>query len=66
MEFFLNENRFKTSNSFTVSDLVNYLNLVKFPIAIEVNGLFISKNNWKKLNIKNQDEIEIVTIVGGG
>lgn len=66
MEFFLNGKRFKTLDSFTVSDLINYLNLIKYPIAIEINGIFISQNNWKRSKIKNQDEIEIVTIVGGG
>ena len=35
-------------------------------IVIEVNKEIISKNLWSNKNLEENDEIEIVTAVGGG
>ena len=35
-------------------------------IAIEHNGIIISKINYKKKCLKNNDNIEIVHFIGGG
>lgn len=66
IEFCINGRYFQTKNTFTISDLVIYLNLINYPIAIELNEIFISKEQWRTLELKNFDQIEIVTIVGGG
>lgn len=35
-------------------------------IVIELNGKIISKDKYKKIKIKNDDILEILTFVGGG
>jgi thiamine biosynthesis protein ThiS len=35
-------------------------------LVLEYNNLICNKKNWDKIFIKNNDRIEIVTIVGGG
>ena len=35
-------------------------------LVLEHNNSISDKKNWKKIFIKDQDKIEIVTIVGGG
>lgn len=66
MNFFVNHNELKTDSQFTLGELVYYFSLKQFPIAIELNQVFIPKSKWNKIYIKNFDKIEIVTIVGGG
>ena len=66
MIFFVNHNKLKTSNVLNLKDLVKYLNLEFYPIAIELNDIFVPKKNWPIIYVENFDTIEIVTIVGGG
>ena len=47
-------------------DLVTYFNYNDHLLVLEHNNLVQSKKTWKDILIKNQDKIEIVTIVGGG
>ena len=45
------------------------INRFKFPlnkIAIERNNLIIEKTKIKKINLKQNDKIEIVHFIGGG
>tara|TARA_B100000029_G_scaffold47350_1_gene43467 strand:- start:536 stop:754 length:219 start_codon:yes stop_codon:yes gene_type:complete len=45
------------------------INRFKFPlnkIAIERNNLIIEKRKIKKINLKQNDKIEIVHFIGGG
>ena len=49
--------------------LLNLLNHLKIPlkkVAIELNLEIVDKNNLKKINLKNNDKIEIVHFIGGG
>jgi thiamine biosynthesis protein ThiS len=66
MKFFVNDHCFEIFSSFTLLDLINYLNLKDKPIAVERNHLFIEKEKWLETIIQHSDTIEIVTIVGGG
>ena len=50
----------------TLSDLINYFNYNTSLFVLEYNNLICNKKNWNKIFIKNNDKIEIVTIVGGG
>jgi sulfur carrier protein len=49
--------------------LLNLLNHLKIPlkkVAIELNLEIVDKNKIKKINLKNNDKIEIVHFIGGG
>ncbi|MFN7181916.1 MAG: sulfur carrier protein ThiS [Planctomycetota bacterium] len=50
----------------TVENLVEILKLDKDLIAIEINGDIIRKANYKEHILKEGDEIEILTLIGGG
>ena len=50
----------------TVSMLINYLGFNKQVIVIDYNGFILEKGLWKKVLIKNNDSLEILSIAGGG
>ena len=35
-------------------------------IVVELNNLIINSTKWEKVNLKDGDNLEIVSIVGGG
>ena len=49
-----------------MSDLIKILNLPIKKVAIELNREIIDKKTIKKINLKNNDTIEIVHFIGGG
>ena len=64
--FFLNGQKYFTKSELTISDLVKYFNYNTSLFVLEYNSLICNKKNWNQIRIKNNDKIEIVTIVGGG
>jgi thiamine biosynthesis protein ThiS len=64
--FFVNGKKYETYNSFTIDQLLSYFNYKQTLFIIEYNNLICDQKYWPKLEIKNKDKIEIVTIVGGG
>ena len=49
-----------------MSDLINKLKIPIKKVAIELNQEIIDKKNIDKINLKNNDKIEIVHFIGGG
>ncbi|MCH8003248.1 MAG: sulfur carrier protein ThiS [Nanoarchaeota archaeon] len=49
-----------------ISDLLNSLNLKMDTVAIELNKNIVHRQNFNNTILKNDDKLEIVTIVGGG
>ena len=64
--FFLNGQQYFTESELTILDLINYFNYNTSLFVLEYNSLICNKKNWNQIHIKNEDKIEIVTIVGGG
>ena len=64
--FFLNGQKYFTNSELTLLDLINYFNYNTSLFVLEHNGLICNKKKWNQIRIKNNDKIEIVTIVGGG
>ena len=64
--FFLNGQQYFTKSELTISDLIHYFNYNTSLFVLEYNSLKKKKKNWNQITIKNKDQIEIVTIVGGG
>lgn len=64
--FFLNGQKYCSEDNFTLLDLLNYFNYDLNIFVLEHNKLIRKKQNWNQIKIKNNDTIEIITIVGGG
>ena len=65
-KFSLNGQKYYTDQTINLLDLINYFNYNEYLLVLEHNNLIQNKKNWKDILIKNNDKIEIVTIVGGG
>ena len=52
--------------SMTIEGLVIQLNLLGKRIAIEKNGMIISKSEFQNITLQEGDQLEIVGAVGGG
>ena len=64
--FYVNDKKIFLDQVFTVTDLLVFLNLNIDLIVIEYNKIILPKSLWKLTMIKNNDEVEFVTIVAGG
>ena len=64
--FFLNGEQYYTKANINLFDLLVYFNYNDSLLVLEYNNLICNKEKWKKIFLKDQDKIEIVTIVGGG
>ena len=62
----LNGKKISIKSNFSILDLLKKYKLENKKIAIEHNGIIISKINYKKKCLKNNDNIEIVHFIGGG
>ena len=54
------------SVNYKMSDLVKNHKIPIKKVAIELNQEIIDKKNINKINLKNNDKIEIVHFIGGG
>jgi len=64
--FFLNGEKYYIKQSINIFDLLRYFNYSDTILVLEYNRSICNKIKWKDTFIKDQDQIEIVTIVGGG
>ena len=67
MKIFVN-GKIQTVNASPPS-LVNVLIILGYNpklIVVEYNGKVLSPTHWKNQDVKDEDSLEIVTIVGGG
>ena len=62
----LNGKKVFIKRNFSILDLLKKYKLSDKKIAIEYNGIIISKGNYKKKYLKDNDKIEIVHFIGGG
>jgi len=49
-----------------LSTALNNMGYKSNTIVVELNNLIINSMNWEKVKIKDGDNLEIVSIVGGG
>ena len=62
----LNGKKVLIKTNFSIFDLLKKHKLLKKKVAVELNGIIISKLNFKKKYLKNNDKVEIVHFIGGG
>lgn len=63
---FINGLKYEIYASISIAELLYYFNYKKSFFILEYNSLIYDSKYWSKIKIKNNDKIEIVTIVGGG
>ena len=66
IQVFINGKREYFSENNNLFSLLNFLEIEKNGIAIEINQIVVPKSQYKKKIIKNGDQIEIVQFIGGG
>jgi sulfur carrier protein len=49
-----------------ISSLLEYFQLKKGTLAIEINGDILAKEEWDQRLLKEEDKIELIKFVGGG
>lgn len=64
--FVLNGQEYQSSSNFTLYECINYFNYNSSLLVLEYNNFICPKEKWDQIYIKNNDKIELVTIVGGG
>ena len=62
----LNGKKIEIKLKTTIYDILKKFKLDSKKVAIEHNGHIISKNNYKKKFLKNNDKLEVVHFIGGG
>lgn len=64
--FFFNGQQYFTESDLTIFQLIEYFNYNSILVVLEYNKLICNKKHWNKIFIQTNDQIEIITIVGGG
>ncbi len=62
----LNGKKITVKSKSTIYELLKRFKLNNKKVAIEHNGIIISKIYYKKKYLKNNDKLEIVQFIGGG
>ena len=62
----LNGKKVTIKSKSTIYDILKKFKLSNKKVAIEHNGLIISKTKYKKKYLKSNDKLEIVHFIGGG
>ncbi len=63
---FVNGDPLNCDSFMSLSDILGYLNINIDSIIVEYNKNLVSKSQFDNLYFKNNDCIEIISIVGGG
>lgn len=66
IEIQLNGKPYSLSEGVNIDSLLEELSIPKGKVAIELNRKVIHKENYTKTVLKNNDQVEIVTFIGGG
>ena len=66
IKFYINKKQYLVTKTINLNDLLRYLVLKQYVFILEYNHIICDKKNWHKYKIKENDNIEIITIVGGG
>ena len=62
----LNGKKISINSKITIYDLLKKFKLNNKKVAIEHNGIIVSKSNYKKKFLKSNDKLEVVHFIGGG
>ena len=66
MNIILNGKQFSIDKKMSIKDILVQNNIGEKNIVVEVNKEIISRSQWDQTILKENDQIEIITAVGGG
>ena len=66
MNIILNGNKFSTEKNINLEKLLKINDINNLNIVIELNKIIITRSMWQETKLNENDEIEIITAVGGG
>ena len=66
MKVLVNGDPLKIDKQVTISELLNFLEISKVRVAVEVNRVIVSKAKFESTLISEGDSVEIVKAIGGG
>jgi len=66
LTIFINGEPFHCNSNMSLTNILLYLGINSDNIVVEHNQQIISKNKFNDRFFKNNDSVEIITIVGGG
>ena len=66
MKLIINGTEKKVEKVITISDLLKNFNLKKERVAVELNREIKNREEFEKIMLKENDRLEIITLVGGG
>jgi len=66
IKVFLNGKNKTIGEKTNLNLLLEELSIESNKVAIEINGVVVSKNDYEKKIIRKNDKIEIVHFIGGG
>nr|YP_009394435.1 thiamin biosynthesis protein S [Leptosiphonia brodiei]ARW62997.1 thiamin biosynthesis protein S [Leptosiphonia brodiei] len=66
LTIFINGSPFNCDSSMSLNDILNYLDININLVIIEYNHSIVEKQNFNSLYFRNNDSIEVISIVGGG
>lgn len=62
----INGERYESDTTLDIFSLLKYLGFKLNLVVIDYNGTILPKEFWSKTLLKNGDNVEILTIAGGG
>jgi sulfur carrier protein len=65
-ELIINGKKTDLPTGISITELLRQLNLDRDKIVIEVNSELISKDQYASILLKQDDQVEIISFVGGG
>jgi sulfur carrier protein len=60
------ERDFPCGEKFTISDLIATLGVAKITAACALNSEVVKKEKWSETPLKEGDQVELLSFVGGG
>ena len=66
MKVLVNGDPLKIDKQVTISELLNFLEISKVRVAVEVNREIVSRAKFESTLISEGDSVEIVKAIGGG
>ncbi len=66
MEVTINGEYKTVPDSLKIAELIDFLELKKERVAVELNRSIVARKEWDAVSLKAGDSLEIVHFVGGG